>query len=72
MGCAHERGFVIEDGVVLHVSLVEESESGGVQLKFSVRDTGIGMSPQQVAILFDAFTQADTSTTRRFHFPRPN
>jgi CheY-like chemotaxis protein len=45
---------------------VEETVNGRVKLKFSVRDTGIGMTPEQSARLFQAFTQADTSTTRRF------
>ena len=38
----------------------------GEQLVFSVRDTGIGMSGEQVGRVFTAFEQADTSTTRRF------
>ncbi len=36
------------------------------QLAFSVRDTGIGMTPEQVANLFQSFTQADSSITRKY------
>ncbi len=46
---------------------IEQLERTGekVQLKFSVRDTGIGMTPDQSARLFQPFTQADMSTTRK-------
>ena len=37
-----------------------------VSIKFSVKDTGIGISPIQQKRIFEAFTQADSSTTRKF------
>lgn len=43
-----------------------ESDDAGHSLYFEVRDTGIGMTPEQVALLFTPFTQADSSVTRRF------
>ena len=55
-----------ERGEVVVSAGVEETASDRVKLKFSVQDTGIGMTPEQTARLFQAFTQADTSTTRKF------
>jgi signal transduction histidine kinase len=50
-----------EDGEVL-VRLVHH----GDWLRLEVRDTGIGMSPEQLSRVFQPFQQADTSTTRRY------
>jgi PAS domain S-box-containing protein len=50
------------------VGLRVTKEDGGSQswVQFRVTDTGIGMSPEQVAKLFEPFSQADRSTTRKF------
>jgi CheY-like chemotaxis protein len=53
-------------GEVLVTVAIEERVSDRVKLKFSVRDTGIGMTPEQTARLFQPFSQADTSTTRKY------
>src|SRR2546427_282123 len=57
--------FTEHGEVVLRV----EAESHGddsAQLRFSVTDTGIGVPPEKRAVIFEAFSQADSSTTRRY------
>lgn len=56
--------FTSNGTVTLSVSSVELDTHGWVQ--FIVRDTGVGMSPIHTKRIFDAFSQADASTTRRF------
>ena len=57
--------FTEVGGVQVRVSAQPASE-GGIELRCEVRDTGIGITPQAQATIFQAFTQADGSTTRRF------
>ena len=60
--------FTAEGELELSCRQVEEveTEAGKVALRFAVRDTGIGMTPQQQAKLFRAFSQANGSTSRQY------
>jgi len=55
-----------ESGRVTVEVKVEEGMTDARRLRFSVGDTGIGMSAEQVLNLFRSFNQADTSTTRKY------
>ena len=46
--------------------VVDEASADDLLLRFSVRDTGIGLTPEQGARLFQSFEQADSSVTRRY------
>ena len=60
--------FTAKGEVLLLVRQVTRQSPQGdkVLLHFSVRDTGIGISAEQISMLFQAFTQADASTTRKY------
>ena len=58
--------FTEHGEIVLTVSAESAADPDRVALQFAVRDTGIGMTPEQQTHLFEAFSQADTSVTRRF------
>ena len=55
-----------EEGEVVASITVVEMDDDQARLKFSVRDTGIGIAPEQVQMIFGEFAQADASTTRRY------
>ena len=55
-----------EQGEIVLATTILESSDDKVTLQFSMRDTGIGMTEQQQTRLFQAFSQADTSTTRKY------
>jgi len=57
--------FTAEGSVTVFVN-AQPPEEGRVELEFGVQDTGIGMSDEQLANLFQAFSQGDSSVTRRF------
>ena len=55
-----------EAGEVVVSTEVVEADEQRARLRFSVRDTGIGLTEEQQSHLFEAFAQADGSTTRKF------
>ncbi len=55
-----------DDGEITVACALLQEVNGRQQLRFSITDSGIGLSPDQIARLFAPFTQADTSTTRRY------
>ncbi|MDR0335475.1 MAG: response regulator [Planctomycetaceae bacterium] len=57
--------FTSEGSVCVHVEVVEQ-DGLSVLLRFLVRDSGIGITPNQMRLLFRPFSQADTSTTRKY------
>jgi signal transduction histidine kinase/CheY-like chemotaxis protein len=57
--------FTEHGEIVFSVEVLEEDEQS-VKLHFAVRDTGLGMTPEQQSKLFQSFSQADASTTRKY------
>ncbi|MBX3732953.1 MAG: response regulator [Verrucomicrobiae bacterium] len=63
--CSNAVKFTEQGEIVIGVRAVEESPESAL-LEFSIRDTGIGLTPEQQRRLFQPFSQADTSTTRKY------
>ncbi len=57
--------FTEEGEIVVNVRPIEKARNGTI-LQFEVKDTGIGIPEENRAHIFDSFSQADSSTTRRF------
>ena len=57
--------FTASGEIVVETEFMEQVDTG-LKIKFSVRDTGIGLTEEQIGKLFQSFSQADTSTTRKF------
>ncbi|MEJ5865482.1 response regulator [Pseudomonas farsensis] len=53
------------EGTIVVRAMVEDEQDDHAQLRISVQDTGIGLSPQDVRTLFQAFSQADNSLSRQ-------
>ena len=55
-----------EKGEIVISANVESEDDERVKLRFSVRDSGIGIPKEKISTLFEEFTQADGSTTRKY------
>jgi len=67
--CSNAIKFTDHGEIIIHIKLLNSEKidhDEKVQLEFSVTDTGIGMSKDQTSNLFQAFTQADASTSRKY------
>ncbi len=55
-----------DEGYVLASAKLLKREGNKIEVLFEVKDTGIGIKPEHQKALFESFTQADVSTTRKF------
>ncbi|TDT89744.1 PAS domain S-box-containing protein [Pseudodesulfovibrio indicus] len=63
--CNNAVKFTEEGAVVVSISAVEQGHDAA-RLRFTVKDDGIGIKPDKIEELFQPFTQADASTTRKY------
>ena len=61
------EGFKVQSSLpVLQTLNLEPETLNSCRLHFSIRDTGVGITSDKLSVIFDSFTQADSSTTRRY------
>ncbi|MDB5279118.1 MAG: response regulator [Ferruginibacter sp.] len=58
--------FTQEGEIFVGVHLVKTNDDGQIELRFDIRDTGIGIPADKMGSLFKAFSQVDSSTTRKY------
>lgn len=64
--CSNAVKFTSQGEVVIRIDVAEKISEEKIKLIFSVRDTGIGLTPEQKNKMFQEFSQADSTTTRKF------
>jgi PAS domain S-box-containing protein len=64
--CNNAAKFTEAGEIVVGIAIGDTNEKGQIMLECTVRDTGIGMNPEQQSRLFQSFSQADSSTTRKY------
>ena len=58
--------FTETGGVDLHVSRLAQASGGMMRLAFAVSDTGIGIRPEMLDVIFESFRQAESATARKY------
>ena len=66
LNLASNAGKFTENGTVAHRGEAQQRADGRDWITIAVSDTGIGMTPEQMERLFQEFSQADSSTTRKY------
>lgn len=58
--------FTSTGSISLAIKMMTENPDGGFTMQFTVKDTGIGVAKDKIDVIFETFSQADGSTTRKF------
>lgn len=64
--CSNAIKFTSDGEILIDVRIEDKISEEKIRLKFSVKDTGIGLTEEQKRKMFQSFSQADSSTTRKY------